>query len=62
MPYSSQLETSNHMTFYGLADYRLTTYGQVIDFYISPDDRGGALRHSVMSPTRTSPGSMSAWR
>jgi hypothetical protein len=31
------------MTFYGLADYRLTTYGQVIDFYISPDEAEAAL-------------------
>jgi hypothetical protein len=32
------------VTFYGLADYHLTDYGQVIDFYVTADEAWAALR------------------
>jgi hypothetical protein len=32
------------MTFYGLADYRLNDFGEVIDFYVSREEADAALR------------------
>jgi hypothetical protein len=32
------------VTFYGLADYRLNDFGEIIDFYLSREEADAALR------------------